>query len=428
MKNYLICLVENIHLKIFKHPIGSEMRGFLGNLSWSFLGGGLAAAVIMAINIIAGRLMGPVDYGRYNLVVVICNYLFIPIFFGLDLASVMAIARGKNDKEKGQYISSSLVFITISTFVVLGLVLLFQNSFSKLFSTDNLLIKFSTLFALCMVFKMATDGYIRGISEFKLQFWGRIIESLGIIVVFVILFLLFKKNVYSSYVLTLVFGSILVTTFYLSKIKSYLGAFSYPKLIEQLAYGKLFLLATTLGTIFVSMDKIIINKYIGPHELGLYGAYYTASFTLVTQMAQMFNNVFFPTIAKNLNKVIFAKIEKLVYISFVPILVIITSFVFLIIKLYGSKYQVQFDYVLIFGFLGAIQIIQTIYNSVIMNLSKSFYKKYLLQYNLLNLLTVVSYAFLIFNHSVHILSIALILTLNYIILVFMQRKLIKDSF
>jgi O-antigen/teichoic acid export membrane protein len=271
------------------------------------------------------------------------------------------------------------------------------------------------------------DGYIRGMHEFKVQFLGRFIESIGVIAAFIVTFIVLKQSLYSSYVITLVFGSLLIIIFYSSKIRSYFSAFDYKKLLEQLAYGKLFILATTLGTIFLSLDKVIINKYIGPFELGLYGAYYTASITLVAQMAQMFNNVFFPAIAKNLNRSIFNKIEKLVFISFVPLFVIITMLVFLVIKIYGSKYGVHMNYVLLFGLLGTIQIIQAIYNSVIINLSKAIYKKYLFQYNILNALTVAVYGILIIGKHISIQSIAIVLLGNYIILLFLQRKLIKEN-
>lgn len=33
-----MALAGKVHLRIFGHEIGEEMRKFLGNLSWSFLG------------------------------------------------------------------------------------------------------------------------------------------------------------------------------------------------------------------------------------------------------------------------------------------------------------------------------------------------------------------------------------------------------
>lgn len=428
MKRMLVQFVEKVHKKLFGHEISQEMKNFIVNLFWSFFGGGVAAVIVLAVNIFAGRLMGPSEYGRYNLVLVICSYLFIPIFFGLDTASVRAIARAKDLKERSEYISGAALFISLSLVVVLIAAFLFEKSLSSLFSTDVSLVRFSLLFAIFLTLKMAFDGFIRGIQEFKYQFASRLVETFAIIVMFLALFVFLKRSTYISYIYVLATGAIALSCLYLWKLKPYLGYFRLDKLKEQLSHGKFFMLTAALATVFMSFDKLVINRYSSSFQLGLYGAYYTASITLVAQLTSMFNNVFFPAIAKNLNKAVFAKIEKLLFISFVPLLVVITGIVFLIVKLYGAKYGVHFNYILIFGFLGTIQVVQTIYNSIINTLPQKTYKQYILLYNVVNAVTILAYIGFIVTNRILIQNIAIALAANYAILTLLQRKLIKDNF
>jgi len=427
MKKIIIKFIEWFHLKIFGHPIGPEMKKFIVNLFWSTFGGGLAALIVLGVNVFAGRLMGPTEYGKYNLVLVVVNYLLVPIYFGLDIATIRAIAKSKDKKEASKNISSAAPFIFCSLVVVLSISLIFRRLFAGLFSTEVSLINYALIFTIFMVFKNILDGYIRGIHSFKYQFIGRIIETCLIVSSFFLLFVFLKKDIYTSYLIVLASGASAIAIFYLIRLRSYFGKFNFQTLRNLLSHGKYFVINSALLTVFLSLDKLVINKYLDPFELGLYGAYYTASFTLITQLSQMFNNVFFPSVAKNLSRAIFTKIEKLFLIGFAPMFIAVTLIVFVLVKLFGSKYGLYWSYVLIFGFMGTIQVAITVYGSIIMNFTKEVFRRYLWYYHLINLLTVIVYIILIYTAKVSILNISLALIINYILQVIVQRELIKKN-
>lgn len=428
LKKKLIYFAEWIHLKLFGHAMGKEMRRFISNLTWSFLTGIMVTVVAMGVNIFAGRLIGPEEYGKYNLILVISSYLLVPIYLGLDLASVRAIARSKDQKEIGQNISSTLTFIVFSSLLVIILIAIFQKPAAALFSTNTELIKYTLFFTAFLVIKTILDCCVRGVKQFKEQFIGRFFETVVTLAAFIILFLVVKKQFYTSYIDVLFFGAITLIIYYLIDLRKYLVKPSFEKIRQQLSYGKFFALTAALTTIFVSLDKLLINKYLTAYDLGLYVAYYTVSVTLALQIVQMFNNVFFPTIAKDMNKTVFAKIEKLILTGFVPILAVLTILVFLMMKIFGKKFGVELDLVIIFGLLGTIQIVANIYYSIILTFDKKIYKKYLLLSNLVNLLTVVIYIFLLISKHLSIEYIALALILNYLIIIIIQKRLIKSQF
>jgi O-antigen/teichoic acid export membrane protein len=79
-------IAEMIHFRLFGHSIGDEMREFLHNLSWSFFGGIVAAAIMFATNVLAGRWLGPVEHGKYNLIVAISSFLVAFMILGLEVS------------------------------------------------------------------------------------------------------------------------------------------------------------------------------------------------------------------------------------------------------------------------------------------------------------------------------------------------------
>ena len=129
-----------------------------------------------------------------------------------------------------------------------------------------------------------------------------------------------------------------------------------------------------------------------------------------------------------MSKAVFTKIERLLSLSFVPLLAIIIGVVFVMMKLFGSKYSIYPGYILIFGFFGTLQIINTIYYSVLLTLSKTVYKKYLWYSNIVNAATVTIYLLLVLSKVVSIPYIALALILNNTLITFIMRRLIKDDF
>ena len=77
--------------------MSGEMKNFLGNLSWSFFGGIIAAGIMLSVNIAAGRILGPVEYGKYGLVIALSSILLIPMLLGLDVALTHFIAQSNEN-------------------------------------------------------------------------------------------------------------------------------------------------------------------------------------------------------------------------------------------------------------------------------------------------------------------------------------------
>lgn len=427
IEKIVIHFVENLHMRIFGHPIGPEMKIFLGNLVWSFFGGVVISVVALMINIFAGRLLGPSEFGKYSLALVIGEYLLILFFLGFDTASLRAVAKSKNSRDVKHNISSASYFVFSSMIIFSTLGVLFSEYVAKVFSTDSSVVIFAIFLAAATGLKLLFNGFIQGIHQFKHQFIGKVAEAIMLVAIFSLIFFYMHSYTFGSYIIVIISGALaLIFIFYL-KLRGNFSSFDKLILLKQFSYGKLFLLSTALGTIFASVDKLAINRFLDVSQLGIYMAYYLVSIGLISQLSQMFNNVFIPTIAKSLNKAIFCKLNRLIYLSAIPLTLLIIAIVYVAMIFFGKKYNVVLNLVVCFGIFASLKLLLSTYNSIIITLSRPIYRKYIINYNIVNVLTVLIYIPLIFAHVISIQSIIIVQILNTFALVSIQKLIIKSA-
>jgi hypothetical protein len=238
----IIVFIEKIHLLLFGHPISSEMKAFLGNLSWSFLGGGFASFILMVVAILGSRYMGPESYGKYILILTYSQFLVIAIFLGLDTASARAIASSKTHSDKAKNISSFLAFVVLNTVFISALVFSFRKILFDRFSLDPTLFWLLMLFTIFFIFKTMLDFSVKGMMLFKVQFVGWLLETAGVTSSFILFFFVLKQQTYNNYTYAIVIGSVLMSVYYLRTLLPFLGQFDWKYLKDQTNYAKLFLI------------------------------------------------------------------------------------------------------------------------------------------------------------------------------------------
>lgn len=426
MKQVVVNAIERIHKKLFGHPVSREMKVFLGNLSWSFFTGISVMPLMMVIATLAGRFMGPVEYGKYSLLLVINQFVVIFIFFGLDTTSVKYIAKAKSFKDKGEVISATSNFIFLMLALLTALAL-FAYPFLLRFSKDySLFVILTAYYTLMVSIKIMFDLFIRGMENFKRQAQGKILEIVTVIITFVLVFFVLKKNNFTSFIFVLSAGAIAISLFYFLNLSKYFGKSKKKFLMKQLSEGKLFFIATLLGTLFLSTDRVVVAKYLGIRTLGIYSAYYLASYTVVSQITQLFTNVFFPTTARLKDKSFAKKIDKLLLIGLLPLFLLIGAVIMAMLLIFGKEYPINFIYVAGFALFSSLYFFLALYNTVILDISRDKYKKYLLTINCVNFVTIAVYVIATYLHIISISLILVSLILNSLAVILIQRFFIRS--
>ncbi len=427
-KKKLIVLIEFVHLKLFGHEMSGTMRNFLSHLSWSLMGGIFASAVMMIINILAGRLMGPDEYGKYNLLITLSQLIVIPILFGLDTSSIISISNSKDQKEKKLNITTSLYFVLFTISIAIAVAILTFPYIIKNFPIGETFLAITIIYALITGLKTILESIIRGLQLFKTQFYGKTLEILIICSFFLYLFIYKNNHDFVYYTASLTTGIIFILIYYSNKIVPHISKFNFDILKKQISLGRVLLIGTILGIGFNSIDKIIIAKILNLTELGIYSAYFTVSVNLIAQLTQMFINVFLPVASGINNNAIVKKIDKLYLISFIPILISLFGIIWLAISLFGDKYGINFGYIFSFSILATLQIYLTINSTILTTISKNIFKKFIYLLNLTNLFHLIIYGVLIYFKLISVQLIIILYIINVTILIFIQKKLMVYSY
>lgn len=423
-KKRIVIFVEFIHLRIFGHEIGVEMKNFLVNLSWSFLSGSVVMGTMVLILTLAGRLMGPTEYGRYNLLTIISQFLVIFVFLGLDISTVKSIAKSKSIEEKQNAIYSTFVFVLTVLVAIMALGLIFGHSIAAVSGLTYQFILLLVVYTFAVSIKAACDCFVRGLEEFKTQSKAKIFEMILVAAFFIAFFIFFGKRSFGAYTLVVSFGAIGISLYYLLFLKRYFRNFSLAYLKKAIYEGKFFMLSALLATIFLSSDRLIIAKFMDLKVLGIYSAYYTASFGIASQIALLVTNVFLPASAKTDDKLFTKKLDKLFLVGFLPFFIGACLLLIVALAIFGKDYPLRLDYLLLFGLFSALYFFQALYNTIILDLPPRDYKLYFILSNLVNFLIIGYYISLVVFKILSVDLILLGLIANMTLLIVIQKYLI----
>ncbi len=408
-KQKIIVVVEVVHRWVFGHEISPTMKDFLRQLSWSFFGIFFNGIVLFIVNVLAGRILGPEGYGKYNLVLVVTNILSIFVLLGLDMTSIKYISSSKKEEDKKQYLSNSLYIILASSFLLIVFSIFFYFRIAHLLNFDQKIFLLAVVFAIVMNMRMLLDSFIKSFNFFKFQSLFKIVEGIVILSTFILLFFILKFNDYQYYLISLMAGYLVLGLIFFLKIRQKLVAWNKQKLLEIIQYSKITVILSIIGTIMASMDKLFIGKTLGIEQLGIYSAYLVSTAIFVGQIILIFNNVFFPIVNQVEDKsVIIKKVDKLLFLGLIPGTLVLFLFSYAIMNIFGKEYHLNVFYIMAFSAMAFLQLVSSLYKSIISCEEKNYLA-----------LKKVSYAMLfIFFIMYGMLFIAKVETLTYFVLLY----------
>ncbi len=351
IKQKLFRIAEIVHLRIFGHEMGEEMRNFLNHLSWSFFGGIIAAWLMFVVTILAGRLLGPEEYGKYNAVLSFATILSILYLFGMDISSVRYLSDKKFSNSEKKIFTTTFFVVLFMQCIVTILLLIWHRFFLMGIPVPENLFIFGILFAIVISLKTLVNGFLRAFHEYKKQSIYRILDAGFVLSSFIAIVLIYQRQVASSYILSFMFGGVFFISFSFLVLRQYFSKFDFSILKKIFyEYNRHLLIMSFIGVVLVS-DKLVIGKLLGFEVLGYYGAYYASSHLFVSEIGGIFMNVFWPSVIKNEESMleIVRKLTKL-FIFYSPIWVIFISFsTFILFLFFGSAYSIRYDYIILFS-------------------------------------------------------------------------------
>lgn len=356
VKQKFFRFTEIVHLRIFGHEMGDEMRKFLGNLSWSFFGGIIAGVILLFTNIVAGRLLGPEEYGKYNLVLAISSFLVIFMTLGLDAAAPRFVALSAGNDERGSLSRFILTRSALSIIVVSLLVLLLFYFIQSEYLFDKKVFFSAVVFSLLLSFRNIADGILRGTGRFRLQTKNRLLESGAVLVIFFGIYVFSQRHSFLEYVVAIGIGYLIFTIFSLLHTRIESSSILVPKEKKKvIRYGAYAMIGAFASFLFIGSDKIMVNYFLDEKSLGLYSAYFTIAIMPMMLLQSIVVNVFFPSVSTVANKpVIFKKINRLFFIGFIPMIIIVIASSSVLLMFFGEAYKRDASLVILFSILAVL--------------------------------------------------------------------------
>jgi Membrane protein involved in the export of O-antigen and teichoic acid len=356
-------IAEFINEKIFHRTKGNETILFIKNVSYVATGSLIAAGLMFAFNILAGRILGPSEYGKFTLINSIAMFLYIPMIFGMSTAMVKYSAEKRDFLRQQKIISTSYIYIIVFCLISTSIYLMFSSKIAPYFSVSVEQFHLAVIFAILFASYTLTTNTLRGLHEMKMY---SIIQPIyGIIPLIVLLTLLSIDYIsYESVVFSMYFAYGIVSVVIIVMIRKYLTLGldkSWAKILIK--YSTLNIFSSVSYMLYTNIDKILINKYMTVNDVGLYNAYSFSSISVMAIFSGILTTVLFPTISKYENKeeTILNVNKYIPYLIFFGFILINVS-QYIIISLYGNKYPIDLSLMLLFSIASVLSAIYEIYS------------------------------------------------------------------
>ena len=335
----------------------------------SFLGVMIGSLTLFVLYVIAGKVLGPTEFGKASIILVIAQVANIWMLFSLDTSSLRLVSGAKNQKEQADHIVTITLIALAVILLVASLVFQIRRILMGMLSLDEQLFAYTLIYAVIVALRLLLDSFLRALGKFKLQAKIKIIEALVALTLFGGLlywtqaakFEFLILAIAAAHVLSIFLALPLVYPFWRS------GKFSWQVVKKVLSFNSKMLAYMSFSGVIFMGDKLVVNKYLGSHALGIFSVHYTLSLTIVGVLVSVANNVSLPLIAKSKQKsLIYAKLNKLINFSLLPLLFSLLGSLFLGLKLYGSQYPSNLWLQFLFAVYGCFYFMAFVYEPVVL--------------------------------------------------------------
>jgi len=351
------------------------MIAFLGHLSWSFFGVIGSGAILFVIGISTGRVLGPVEYGKYGLCITLANMISVMADFGFDQATLKFTPSDEADKKKqGRFFSISFR-ITLTTCVAALIILVTGAPFlSNLTGLDRMVLIIAGPYAFMSGTRQSLEAFIRARGLFKNQALIKLLEAVITLVLFLLIVIGLKHTTFGYYTSILaVAGMVTMLIYAFRYAKPYFGSWNPKTFLTMRNYAVSSVYISMIGLISLNIDRFFLNRSLGPGEVGIYSAYLLVPSTLATYFTAAFVNVFFPTMTGLSDKAgTLKKANKLGALLFVPIITTYFLLGWFVLRLLGSQYRFEPLYLLMTSVYGALLIYVALLAAIIGSSQKMF--------------------------------------------------------
>ena len=308
--------IQSLWKIAFRHSASPNVVQKIAQFS-KFAAGMMAARFLSIIaQIIMGRKFGPEIYGQFTIILLLASYFSMPMVNGWGLVFTKIVARTYQKAERLQALKSLLAIICCSSLFVTILLFLFKRQLAVWLDISDqmvrLIIAMSLCYGLWMLAKMVAQGY---------QNWYQyvLIENIWAVTILAGIILL-SQSVHGGVVALCIvfFAGYLLAGFILAKqaLQTITVRLSRLFFNDILLHGWFLLLNGLVGVATFSVDRILINRSLGPSDVGIYQAHFLATYGIISAFMTMMLTYIFPLFCKDEKKNIHRLLNKIVLLQY----------------------------------------------------------------------------------------------------------------
>jgi O-antigen/teichoic acid export membrane protein len=243
------------------------------------------------------RLLGPDGYGGFALFLSITSIMGIVATFGVDTGIRRYCFERTYDEKK--FLSSNLVFLIACQVGILVFVVIFASELVSIISIPFQVIIMGVLIGILYSYKNILHAFwqAKGKSS-KIRNFS--VASGVLVLIFSSVFVLILGNYFGNVYGTLL-SSIIMSIYLFSQTKSLIiPKYDFGLVKYSLFVGIPIVFNQIAGYVLVFFDRLVINKYYGLHDTGLYSFAYNIGM-LMDIVIYAINAAWVPILFKKLN-------------------------------------------------------------------------------------------------------------------------------
>ena len=346
----------------FRQPLGAKAKTFAENFGLLASAEVLASLIGFPIKILAGRFLGPVEYGKYSLILSVAQFFIIPMILGFGVSALRFLPDYKNFQK--QILSWLQVFFAASAILSVVFLILTKTWWLRIFGISIDLFWWALAFSVCLAIFNLYDSVSRGFHRFRTVSSVAIANSAVLLLAFSLFLFGFGIKNYQSFIIANIL-SLIVSLFILGRLILKSGwDFALPKDIwdKLLKYSTVTVFGAVTGFLILNSDRFFLNHFSSLYFVGIYAAYQNAANVFVGRFFQLFVNVYFPSIAGEKDKdKVNNFIKKILKIFLIGAFVLSFFSIWLIIWLFGKEFPIDFKLIVLLSLNNSLFICYQLY-------------------------------------------------------------------
>lgn len=367
VRKFVTKLAGTVYRRVFHQEMSLAEVDFVHSLSWVGAGTFIAVALLAVFSILGGRLLGPEGYGKFILIQSIAYFLCIPMVMSFDTAMLKYNAEKDELTRQKSIISTAYIIIAGLIAISVAVMLLFARPLSAVFGATPELFRLSIYFAVLYTLFTLAQTALRSVNRMRVFALSQPVQTAIVLIAFALFLFLgkltFEAMVYSK----LISYAITALVLYLLYVRRYFTSnfdTTWARTLSRFASAAI--IASIAVTFYSYIGQIIIAHYMTVADVGIYGAYFTATVYIASVLWGIFYMVFFPTASRYEDKrPLLRRINRLVPFIIVLGIPLAMGIGYLILLFYGRKYPFNILWLALFATSAILGIIRDSYASLL---------------------------------------------------------------